>query len=492
MQQQTFLAFDLGAESGRAILGLLRDRKIRLREMARFPNGMLMLLGSWRWNVFRLYEEMIRALKRCSVDSSVLPSSMGVDTWGVDFGLLGSDGSLLGLPYAYRDARTQGIMEKVFARFPRDRVYALTGIQFLRFNSLFQLYAMRQAESPLLRQAQDLLFMPDLFHYFLTGKKATEFSYATTSQLFNPATRAWEPELFSLLDLPLSMMQPVTEPGTVIGVLRPDLARETGLGEIPVVAVATHDTASAVAAVPAEGRGWSYISSGTWSLMGIEVDAPIIDDRARELNFTNEGGVAGTFRFLKNITGLWLLQASRRVWNDADSATYGDLEKSAEEAAAFRSLVDPDDEAFLNPRDMPHAIREYCRRSRQAVPDTVPAVVRCILESLALKYRYVLDQLRSLSPQPIERIHIIGGGSRNRMLCQFTANACGLPVIAGPAEATAAGNILVQALSQEEVEDLSDIRRIVRRSFRLTAYEPQDTGDWNNAFDRFSYLLTGG
>ncbi len=491
MQGQSFLAFDLGAESGRAIIGHLRDRTLQLREAARFPNKMMLLTGTWRWNVFRLYEEMLGALRRCAAEMAAPPSSVGVDTWGVDFGLLGSDGSLLGLPFAYRDERTLGIMEKVFSRIPRDRIYALTGIQFLRFNSLFQLYAMRQAGSPLLDQARDLLFIPDLFHFFLTGNKATEFSYATTSQLFNPASRAWESEIFSHLELPLPLMQPVIEPGSMIGALRADLAREAGLEEIPVVAVATHDTASAVAAIPAEGAGWAYISSGTWSLMGVEVETPIIHDRARELNFTNEGGVAGTFRFLKNITGLWLLQACRRTWNEGAPATYEELEQAAEGAAAFRSLVDPDDEAFLNPQDMPHAIREYCRRTAQAVPDAIPAVVRCILESLALKYRYVLDQLRSLSPQPIERIHIIGGGSRNRVLCQFTANACGLPVIAGPAEATAAGNILVQALCRKEVEDLADLRRIVRRSFRPTVFEPQDTGEWHNALARFIDLLAG-
>jgi rhamnulokinase len=326
----------------------------------------------------------------------------------------------------------------------------------------------------------------------LTGNRSTEFTYATTSQLYNPVSGDWEPELFDLLDLPLSLMQPAVPPGTRVGTLLPELAQETGLGEIPAVAVASHDTASAVAAVPAEDKGWAYISSGTWSLLGIEVDAPILDPLALELNFTNEGGAGGRFRFLKNICGLWLLQACRRTWQKDLTSSYTELVRAAEAAPAFRSMVDPDAESFLNPVDMPEAIREYCRRSHQPVPEQAAAVTRCILESLSLKYRYVLDQLHSLAPDRIERLHVIGGGSRNALLNQFTANATGLPVSAGPAEAAAVGNVLIQAQCLGDVEDLAEIRRIVRRSFSLDLFEPQDTRAWEHAYMRFQDLLRKG
>jgi rhamnulokinase len=492
MQERSFLAFDLGAESGRAILGRLRDRTLLLEEKARFANGMVYLLGHWRWNVFRLFEDILQALKLSQGGASPFAESLGVDTWGVDFGLLGPGGSILDLPVAYRDPRTDGIMDQVFHRIPRERIYDLTGIQFLPFNTLFQLYALRLSGSPLLGMAEDLLFMPDLFTYLLSGERSTEFTYATTSQLYNPVSEAWETELLDLLELPASLMQPLVSPGTVVGSLLPDLARLTGLGEIPIVAVATHDTASAVAAVPAEGADWAYISSGTWSLMGIEVEEPILAPQALALNFTNEGGAGGHFRFLKNICGLWLLQSCRRTWQRDRPYSYEELARAAEAAPAFRSLVDPDDEAFLNPDDMPEAIRESCRRTGQAVPDSVAAVTRCILESLALKYRHVLGQLRTVASGPINRLHVIGGGSRNGVLNQFTANAAGIPVIAGPAEATAAGNILVQAQCLGEVSGISEIRAIVGRSFSLEQYEPRGGEDWDRAYARFQDLLEKG
>ncbi|MFA9453182.1 MAG: rhamnulokinase family protein [Candidatus Aminicenantaceae bacterium] len=492
MEERSFLAFDVGAESGRAMLGRLKDGILLLEEKARFANGMIHVMGHWRWNIFRLFEDIVQALKLSHGGGALSPVSLGVDTWGVDFGLLGPGGSILDLPVAYRDSRTEGIMDEVFLRIPRERIYGLTGIQFLRFNSLFQLYALRRSGSPLLDIAQDLLFIPDLLLYMLTGNRSTEFTYATTSQLYNPVSGDWEPELFDLLDLPLSLMQPAVPPGTRVGTLLPELAQETGLGEIPAVAVASHDTASAVAAVPAEDKGWAYISSGTWSLMGIEVDAPILDPLALELNFTNEGGAGGRFRFLKNICGLWLLQACRRSWQKDLPSSYTELVRAAEAAPAFRSMVDPDAESFLNPVDMPEAIREYCRRSHQPVPEQEAAVTRCILESLSLKYRYVLDQLHSLAPDRIERLHVIGGGSRNALLNQFTANATGLPVRAGPAEAAAVGNVLIQAQCLGDVEDLAEIRRIVRRSFSLDLFEPQDTRAWEHAYMRFQDLLRKG
>jgi rhamnulokinase len=489
MQERLFLAFDLGAESGRAILGSLNDGRLSLEEKTRFANGMFYLQGHWRWNVYRLFEEMVQALKVCAEDPRKRPESFGIDTWGVDFGLLGSEGNLLELPVSYRDSRTEGAMDEVFARLPREEVYRLTGIQFLPFNTLFQLHSLRRDRASVLDAAHDLLFMPDLFYFLLSGKKATEFTYATTSQLYNPLEAAWEKELFRLLDLPLSLMQPVVEPGTVIGSLDAGLARVTGLGEIPAVAPATHDTASAVAAVPAEGNGWAYISSGTWSLLGIETEHPIFDPRALKMNFTNEGGVGGTYRFLKNISGLWLLQACRQAWDREKVYSYDELIGLASEAPAFRSMIDPDDAGFLNPRDMPEAILEFCRLSGQAEPASVAAVVRCILESLAFKYRWALEQIQSLVSDPINRLHIIGGGSRNDLLCQFTADATGMPVTAGPAEATAVGNILMQALCLGAVENVKEIRSIVRGSFPLKTFTPRDGAAWTEAFQRFRRLV---
>jgi rhamnulokinase len=472
------------------MLGRLKEGRLLLEEKARFPNGMIHVLGHWRWNVFRLYEDIVQALKLSHGGGASPPESLGMDTWGVDFGLLGEGGSILDLPVAYRDPRTEGIMDEVFQRIPRERIYELTGIQFLRFNSLFQLYALKQSDFPLLDAARDLLFMPDLFLYMLTGNRRTEFTIATTSQLFNPVTGGWEQELFDSLELSPSLMQNIVSPGTQVGSLLPAVAQETGLKEISAVAVASHDTASAVAAVPADEKGgWAYISSGTWSLMGIEVDSPILVPPALELNFTNEGGAQGRFRFLKNICGLWLLQACRRSWSGNHPNSYEALIEAAEAAPAFRSLVDPDAESFLNPVDMPEAIRKFCRESRQPEPEHMGAVTRCILESLALKYRLVLDQLRRVAPWPIERLFIVGGGSRNALLNQFTANATELRVSAGPAEATAIGNVLMQAQCLGAVDGLDEIRRIVRRSFSLEFFEPRDTGDWEKAYTRYQALL---
>lgn len=417
------------------------------------------------------------------------PRTIGIDTWGVDFALLDGEGSLLGLPFAYRDYASGEAMREFCERLPRERIYELTGIQFLPFNSLYQLYALSRREPTLLNEAHDLLFMPDLFDYLLTGEKATEFTFATTSQLFNPRKSDWEEELLRELHLSGELLQPIVRPGTRVGRVRAEISRETGLAELPVVAVASHDTSSAVAAVPAEGEDWAYISSGTWSLLGIETRVPIINDQALALNFTNEGGVGGTFRFLKNICGLWLLQACRTAWEEQGSFSYEDLIAGAESAPAFLWLVDPDDPAFLNPGDMPLAIQDFCRETGQSVPESIPQHVRGILESLAFKYRFILGQLRQVSTRPIRRLHVIGGGSQNQLLNQFTANATGLEVVAGPVEATAIGNILVQAFSQGEDVSLERIRRVVKASFPLTRYFPRETECWDRVYPRFCSLM---
>jgi len=487
MAARFFLAFDLGASSGRTILGTLEAGRLSIRELTRFPNEMIEICGHLHWNIAQLYQELKRGMSACAQEG-VRPESLALDTWGVDFGLLASDGSLLGLPYAYRDPRTQNASEEFFRLVPRRQVYELTGIQFMPINSLFQLYAMVRDGSPLLKVTDRLLMIPDLLNYFLTGEKKTEFTIATTSQLYNPNEHAWAAELFSTLGISPRIMPPIVQPGTVLGSLRRPICQETGLPETPVVATASHDTASAVAATPADGTGWAYISSGTWSLVGFESKRPIIKDQAFEANVTNEGGVEGTFRVLKNVTGLWLVQECRRAWARERVYSYEELAEMATAAPSFTSLIDPDHPAFMNPSDMPGTICRYCESTRQPLPETPAEFARCIFEGLALKSRMVLDQLRQLTREPIKLMHIIGGGSQNETLCQFTANATGLPVVAGPTEATAIGNLLVQAIGLGYVSSLAQLREIVRQSFALKRYEPQDSADWQAAYDRFQGL----
>ena len=485
------LAFDLGAESGRAVLGKLDGGRLSVREIHRFPNTPVRLFGHYHWNIFALFDEMKKAMKACAAEIPPGPASIAVDTWGVDFGLLARDGSILGLPFCYRDSRTQGAMEDYVKLVPREALYEATGIQFMPFNTLFQVYSMVRDRSPLLDAAHDLLFMPDLFNYLLSGKKASEFTMATTSQILNPRTRAWEPGLFQAMGISKKILQDVLDPGTVLAPLLPEIAAETGLGEVPVVATASHDTGAAVAAVPARGKNWAYISSGTWSLVGVEEKAPIMTRKALDRNFTNEGGVAGTIRFLKNVTGLWLVQQCRKAWEGTRAYTYDELVRIAAGAPSFQTLIDPDDPVFLNPADMPEAIQAYCRKTGQAPPATDASLVRSILESLALKYRLVIDQMEDVIGHPVERIHIIGGGSQNRLLCQFAADATGRPVSAGPAEATATGNILVQAMALKYVGSHEEMRTIVRESFEPAEYVPRQDKAWRDAFDRFRTVLGG-
>ncbi len=491
MTERNFLAFDLGAESGRAIVGTLADGRVTLREVHRFPNEPVSLFGRLHWNVHSLFEEIQKGLAACASAGGLI-ESIAVDSWGVDFGLLAADSSLLGLPYAYRDARNIPAMERYLARVPRERIYERTGIQFLPFNSLFQLQALADENPELLRAADRLLFMPDLMTYFLSGVKINEATIASTSQMIDPFTRDWSEEILSTLQIPPGLLRRPVEPGRVVGRLLPGPAKDSGLAEVPVTATAGHDTAAAVAAVPAEGKNWAYISSGTWSLVGLESPTPIITSRTLALNFTNESGLAGTTRFLKNVTGLWLVQGCRRKWNAESPIGYDDLKRLAEDAPPFEAFVDPDAPEFRNPDDMPAAIRGFCLRTGQNPPQTPGAVARCALESLALKYRLVLDELREVSPAPIEKIHIIGGGSRNWVLNRFTADATGLPVVAGPVEATALGNILGQALALGLVHTLDEMRRLVIASVRLENYEPRGGSAWDAAYERFREILRRG
>jgi rhamnulokinase len=483
------LAFDLGAESGRGLLGLFDGARLQLNEVHRFPNGGVRTLETLHWDVLRLHNDILNGLRIGAAQYGGV-DSVGIDTWGVDFGLLGRDGSLLGNPRHYRDPHTEGIMEAAFARISRTELYRRTGIQFMRFNSLFQLLALQRDRSPLLEAAHTLLFIPDLFHYFLTGIKVNEYTNASTSQLLDPHTRTWDLDLVRSLNLPERICGTIVKPGTVLGLLRPSVASDTGLMPVPVIAPATHDTAAAVAAVPSRGEAWAYISSGTWSLMGVEIPAPLTGESVLAANFTNEGGVGNTIRLLKNIMGLWLVQECRRAWErGGQTYSYEELMRLAGEAPPFVSLVDPDDSSFVLPPSMPNALADFCRRTGQPAPESVGATVRCALESLALRYRWGLEKLEELTGKRLEVIHIVGGGCRNALLCRLTADACNRLVLAGPVEATAIGNVLVQAIGLGLLGSLAEGREVVRKSFEVESYEPKDPGAWEEAYGRFRGLL---
>ncbi|HSR31826.1 MAG TPA: rhamnulokinase family protein [Anaerolineae bacterium] len=481
-----FLAFDLGAESGRAVVGHLDGGKLRLEELYRFSNGPVRVLHSLHWDVLRLWTEIKHGLALAAKSYGGDLASVGLDTWGVDFGLLAADDSLLGNPYHYRDSRTDGMMEAAFEIVPRDEIYRQTGIQFMQLNSLFQLLAMVRADSPVLAAADTFLTMPDLFNFWLSGRKANEFTIATTTQCYNPRTGGWARELLARLDIPSHIFGEIVPPGTVLGSLRAAVAEETGSRRIPVVASAAHDTASAVAAVPATGSDYIYLSSGTWSLMGIESKDPIINQVSLAYNLTNEGGVENTFRFLKNIMGLWLVQECRREWARAgESYSYDDLTAMAAEAPAFGPLVSLSDSRFLPPGDMPGRIQAFCSETGQHVPESRGEIVRCALESLALEYRSVAEGLDEMVGRRLPTLHIFGGGSRNKLLNQFAADATGRTVVAGPVEATAIGNLLVQALALGQIANLAEGRALVRRSFPVETYVPHDTADWDQAYGRY-------
>jgi rhamnulokinase len=485
-----FLAFDLGASSGRAILGTLDDRKISLKEVHRFENSMLHIHGNCHWNVFSLFEEMKTGLAKCTSEIKIIPESIGIDTWGVDFGLLDSAGKLIGVPYAYRDNRNISAMNEVFSIIPKEEVYKLTGIAMWPFNSLYQLYAWKRDQPDALRIARTLLFMPDIFNWLFSGVKSTDYTFASTSQLINPFTRNWEPLLFERLGLPLVIMREIIEPGTTIGKLLPELSNQMNLKDLDVVAVGSHDTASAIVSVPAHDSDYAYISSGTWSLMGIESDIPVISQKTLEYNLTNEGGVGKKIRLLKNIMGLWLLQECRRIWSEKGmDFTFPELVTMAEKSEPFMSVIDPDYMKFYNPEDMTSEIKSFCTMTGQKLPSEPGQFVRIILEGLAFKYRMVLDQLREVSGKKLGKIHIIGGGSQNELLSQFSANATGVPVITGPVEATAIGNLMVQAMAKGHVGNLDEIRDVIRSSFELKTFFPEKQTEWKQAYQRFLSLI---
>lgn len=479
------LAFDLGASSGRAILGKLNSGKIEIEELHRFPNDPVQVGKRLHWDILRLYHEIKQGLLKAKHKGIDL-TSIGIDSWAVDFGLLASDGSLLGNPYHYRDSLYDGVMERVQEELGAEYIFSRTGIQFLPFNSIYQLSAHLENGTATLQQAEQFLMIPDLLRYFLTGEKYNEFSNATTTQLYNPLTQQWDEELLSKLGLSTSWFGEVLQPGSPAGQLQPTVQDELGLGPIPVYAVAEHDTASAVVAVPAIEKSFAYLSCGTWSLLGTEIDQPIMNEEAHELNFTNEGGYGNTYRLLKNIMGLWIIQESRREWERAGQAyTFPELVAMAEQAPAFAAFIDPDDASFLAPGDMPSRVQDYCRRTNQPVPQQPGEIVRCVLESLAFKYRYVLELTERLSGQSFNGLHMVGGGIHNHLLCEWTANAIGKPVWAGPAEGSAIGNLAVQWIAQGEFKDIWEARRAIRESFPITIYEPEQSNRWEEGYGQF-------
>ena len=491
MSDLQLLAIDLGAESGRAMLGALSDGRITLNEIHRFPNVPVPLPDGLHWDVLNLWSEVRKALALAVQQTQGALAGMGLDTWGVDFGLLDRTDTLLGNPMHYRDARTDGMLEAAFQRVSREEIFNQTGIQFMQLNTLYQLLALSLQHSPQLAAAETFLTMPDLLNFWLTGRKVCEFTNATTTQCYDPRRRAWARPLLERLDIPTHIFPEVVPPGTLLGELRAAVAEEAGSARLPVIAPACHDTGSAVAAVPAgEGR-FAWISSGTWSIMGVETRQPVINEQSLACSMTNEGGVNGTFRFSKNIGGLWTVQESRRTWRRQGQAfSYAELTQMAAAAEPLRSIIDPDDPDFLKPGDMPARVRAYCERTQQPIPETYGAVVRCLLEGVALKYRFTLEHLENLTGTRLDTLHIVGGGTQNKLLSQLAADATQRRVITGPVEATAAGNLLTQAIALGALNSLEEAREVVRRSFEVETFEPdsQTCQAWNDAYAKMLAL----
>lgn len=483
MEKTNFFAVDLGATSGRTILGSIHEGRLVQRELTRFPNRIIQAHGHFYWDIYALYDEIVRGLKKVADEGEHI-SSIGIDTWGVDIVCVGKDGGLLRNPYSYRDPHTEGVMDDYFRQIPKDEVYQRTGIQFMNFNTLFQLYAMHKNGDSALQAADKILFVPDALTYLLTGEKVCEYTILSTGQLMNPNTRRIDQRLLAPMGLDESSFGRYVNPGDVVGTLSEEVQRMTGLGPVPVVAVAGHDTGSAVAAVPALDPNYAYLSCGTWSLLGIETKDAIVNEKSYAYNFTNEGGIEGTTRFLKNICGMWLLERCRQEWTDAP-ADVNRINDDAMLAEPFRSMIDPDDPRFANPASMVEAIRDYCMQTQQLVPQDYRQTARCIFESLALRYRQVLGYLRELAAFPIERLHVIGGGTYNRHLMQMTADSLGIPVVTGPVEGTAIGNIMMQAKAVGLVDNIRDMRAVVADSIELGTYLPQAGGVWDRAYERF-------
>lgn len=482
------LAFDFGASSGRAIIGFFDGDKITLEEVHRFSNDPVSVGGTVYWDVLRLFYEIKQGIVKAKIAGGF--DSIGIDTWGVDFGLIDSEGKLMENPVHYRDTRTAGLVEESFKTMPKEKLYGITGIQFMELNTLFQLISLKKNRPWMLERADKMLFMPDLFAYMLTGKMCAEYSIATTSQLIDLETKSWSEEILDAFGIKKSLFAPLVKPGTVLGELSKEICEECGVDPVPVISVCGHDTQSAITSVPCEDGNFAFLSSGTWSLFGTELDKPIVNETSMNINITNEGGFDDSTGFLKNIIGLWLIQESRRQWKrEGKEYSYADLEKLALAAEPFKCFIDPDAPEFVPHGNIPERVREFCRRTGQYVPQTVGEVMRCIYESLAMKYRLTFEKLRECTKRDYPVIHVIGGGTKDGLLCQMTANSCDRTVKAGPIEATVMGNVAVQLMSDGSVENIGQARKIIADSSELKIFEPKDTGDWAKAYEDFLKIV---
>ena len=478
------LAFDFGASSGRAIIGCFDGDKITLEEVHRFSNDPVSVGGTVYWDVLRLFYEIKQGIIKAKIAGGF--DSIGIDTWGVDFGLIDSEGKLMENPVHYRDARTVGLVDEAFKTMPKEKLYGITGIQFMELNTLFQLISLKKYRPWMLERADKMLFMPDLFGYMLTGKMCAEYSIASTSQLIDLDKRTWSKEILDAFGIKESVFAPLVQPGTVLGELSKEVCEECGVDPVPVISVCGHDTQSAITSVPCEDGDFAFLSSGTWSLFGTELDKPIVNETSMNINITNEGGFDGSTGFLKNIIGLWLIQESRRQWKrEGKEYSYADLEKLALAAEPFKCFIDPDAPEFVPHGNIPERVREFCRKTGQYVPETVGEIMRCIYESLAMKYRLTFEKLRECTERDYPVIHVIGGGTKDGLLCQMTANSCDRTVKAGPIEATVMGNVAVQLMSNGSVENIGQARKIVADSSELKTFEPKDTDKWAGAYENF-------
>ncbi len=478
------LAFDFGASSGRAIIGCFDGDKITLEEVHRFSNDPVSVGGTVYWDVLRLFYEIKQGIIKAKIAGGF--DSIGIDTWGVDFGLIDSEGKLMENPVHYRDARTVGLVDEAFKTMPKEKLYGITGIQFMELNTLFQLISLKKYRPWMLERADKMLFMPDLFGYMLTGKMCAEYSIASTSQLIDLDKRTWSKEILDAFGIKESVFAPLVQPGTVLGELSKEVCEECGVDPVPVISVCGHDTQSAITSVPCEDGDFAFLSSGTWSLFGTELDKPIVNETSMNINITNEGGFDGSTGFLKNIIGLWLIQESRRQWKrEGKEYSYADLEKLALAAEPFKCFIDPDAPEFVPHGNIPERVREFCRKTGQYVPETVGEIMRCIYESLAMKYRLTFEKLRECTERDYPVIHVIGGGTKDGLLCQMTANSCDRTVKAGPIEATVMGNVAVQLMSDSSVKNIGQARKIVADSSELKTFEPKDTDKWAGAYEDF-------
>lgn len=482
------LAFDFGASSGRAIIGCFDGDKITLEEVHRFSNDPVSVGGTVYWDVLRLFYEIKQGIIKAKIAGGF--DSIGIDTWGVDFGLIDSEGKLMENPVHYRDARTAGLVDEAFKTMPKEKLYGITGIQFMELNTLFQLISLKKYRPWMLERADKMLFMPDLFGYMLTGKMCAEYSIASTSQLIDLDKRTWSKEILDAFGIKESVFAPLVQPGTVLGELSKEICEECGVDPVPVISVCGHDTQSAITSVPCEDGDFAFLSSGTWSLFGTELDKPIVNETSMNINITNEGGFDGSTGFLKNIIGLWLIQESRRQWKrEGKEYSYADLEKLALAAEPFKCFIDPDAPEFVPHGNIPERVREFCRKTGQYVPETVGEIMRCIYESLAMKYRLTFEKLRECTERDYPVIHVIGGGTKDGLLCQMTANSCDRTVKAGPIEATVMGNVAVQLMSDGSVENIGQARKIVADSSELKTFEPKDTDKWAGAYEGFLKII---